>query len=358
MKTVCVSTYCDWDNYGSMLQTLGMKNCLKSMGYESFAVKDSPAPALTYKTSMRLSKNPKACFMGVYRYLVRKKVAKKYSNTIKFMNENIDMKYYDNYDVLKNNPPKADLYVAGSDQIWRFRVCRPVFFLDFIDEGQKRIAYAASMGITDIPEKNKELFKDLVNKFDYISVREGDNKEAISQYTDKDISVNIDPALLCDKEEWRKYQKPYEMKKPYVLVYAIYWDSKLNKKLKELHKKTGLDIVCIGGKGFENIYANKRIFDASPEEFLYLVDNAQAVVTSSFHGTVFSIIFNKKLCAVINPASPSRIEYLLSLLKVKNSTVENLLDTDIGFYDETREIIKRETQKSKDYLRKAFGENE
>lgn len=352
MKKICVSTYCDWDNYGSVFQSVGLKRALQELGMQSFIVKDRPADCAKFTRKLKISKNPKAVFIGVYNFFVRNKVALKQKKSLDFINKNVDIKYYDTYDVLKNNPPKADAYIAGSDQIWKMRVYRPAFFLDFAQG--KKISYAASMGDINIPQKNREVFKRAINNFDCISVREADNRDVISQYTDKEISVHVDPAFLCSKEEWKKLEKPYDIKKPYILVYPIYWDKKYNEQLKKLHKKTGYDIVYIGS-GFDNVYANKRIFDADPGQFLYLVDNAEGVVSSSFHGVSLSIILNKRISAIINPASPSRISHLLQLLGVENTEICNLANADTSFYEKTNERIVEEKEKSMKYLKAALS---
>ena len=357
MKKICVSTYCDWNNYGSMMQTIGLKTMLTELGYKSIVVQDKPAPASKLQFSLHICKNPMATIKNIYSYTKRKKIAAKYENTLNFMRDNIDISYYNDYDVLKNNPPYADFYIAGSDQIWRPQSCHPVFFLDFVPEGKKRISYAASMGNTNIPENKIQVFKDFVNKFDHISVREKDNAECIKEIVGKEAQIHIDPAYLNDVEQWRKYEKPYDIKGPYILLYALYWDKKLNKELKRLHKKTGLPIVAICN-GLSRAWANKKLFDVDPGQFLWLIDHAEAVISSSFHGVSLSIIFNKKLAAVINPALPSRITNILKNLEVENSTIEKVFDADTSFYENTNKLILNQKQKSIDYLKKVLRDDE
>ena len=350
MKKVCVSTYCEYSSYGSILQTIGLKSALQELGLESFVAKDRPAPS-AYLTFPLISKNPKILIKNLYRYLHRKKLDNQYSNTLAFMNKYVDICYYDNYDLMKANIPDADFYIAGSDQIWHPALCKPSFFLDFVPNEKKRISYAASMGVTEIAEAKKENFAALVEKMDTVSVREEEMVEVLEEYTDKPISVHIDPTFLKAKEEWRKHEKAYDIKKPYVLVYPIYWDVKLNKELRKLHKKTGLDIVVICS-GLNKVYANKRIYDADPGQFLWLIDRAEAVVTSSFHGTAFSLIFNKKFSAVINPNAKSRISSLLKVLGAKNQGIAEVLDFDLTQYDHINTAIQAEQNRSFAYLKK------
>ena len=357
MKKICVSTYCDWNNYGSILQSIGFKKMLYKLGYTSVLVQDKPAPPANFQASLHICKNPMANIKNIYLYAKRKKVSLKYRNSLKFMRENVDILYYNNYDVLKNNPPEADYYIAGSDQIWRPQTCHPVFFLDFVSQDKKRISYAASMGNTNMPEAKKEIFKDFINLFDYISVREKDNVKFIKETVCKETEIHIDPAFLINADQWRKYKKTYDIQGPYILLYALYWDVNLNKQLKQLHRKTGLPIVAICN-GLSRIWANKKLFDVDPGQFLWLVDHAEAVVTSSFHGVAFSIIFNKKLAAVVNPKLPSRIENILQTLRVKNSSIDGLMQVNTDFYENTNKRILEEQQKSINYLKKALEYNE
>ena len=254
-------------------------------------------------------------------------------------------------------PPKADYYISGSDQVFHPDLCRPSFFLDFLKNDKKRLTYAVSMGKTKIKAEKEASFKELVGKIDAFSVREQEMVDILKKYTEKEINVHIDPTFLVHRDEWREYENKYEIKKPYILVYAIYWDSRLNKKLKKLRKQTGCDIVLIG-TGFSTVYANKKIYDADPGQFLWLIDNAEAVVTSSFHGVAFSIIFNKKLSAVINPDLPSRISSLLELLNVKQYDIEKVTDFNLDNYANVNEQVEHQKQRSITYLKEIFEINE
>lgn len=349
MKNVIVSTYCDWNNYGSIMQSLGLKTALSSIGFNSKIVIDHPAPPAQYIPSLKISKNIVSCMRNFYAYTKKDLISCKYRDSNKFINDNIDILYYNNYETLKSSPPKADYFIAGSDQIWRPSSCHPVFFLDFVDEQHKRISYAASMGSTKIPENKKELFAELVNSFDHISVREADNAEAIATVSNKPIDIHIDPAFLVSKEDWQKYAKPYPIDKPYILLYALYWDKELNKQVKELHKKTGCMVVAICN-GLSKVWANKKLFDVDPGQFIWLIDNAEAVISSSFHGVSFSIIFNKKLAAVINPSLPSRITNLLNFLKVENSNIVDVCSKNTEFYTNTNKVILNKKEDALKYL--------
>lgn len=350
MKQACIVTYCSWNSFGSILQTIGLKKTLESLGAESFVVKDTPAPTSTKKFNFVFSKSPRKLIKDFFLIRTRKKREVGYKNQVEFINDKVDIIYFNDYEVLKKNPPKADFYIAGSDQIWHPDLCKRLFFLDFVPKKEKCYSYSASMGKTEISEDKKSTFSRLISRFDSISVRESQMENVISEFVKDKVYQHIDPTFLLDKTAWESYEKEYVIDKPYILVFAIYWDKKLNKELKKLHKKTGFEIVSICG-GFSHVWATKKIYDADCGNFLYLIHHAKAVVSSSFHGVALSINYNKKICAVVNPKLPSRLNSLLNLLGVKPTKIQNVLDFDLSEYEKINLTIEKEREKSFDYLK-------
>lgn len=358
MKKMCISTYCEWTSYGSVLQSIGLKKMLDKLGTESFIIKDIPAPVFKEILPIILCKNPKKILLNFLDFLHRKEKKKMYKDCMNFLNENIDIMYYNDYETLKKNFADADYFMSGSDQVWNPLACKKAFFLDFLGEDKKRLSYGVSMGVTKVPSKNEEEFKRLVREFDEISVREREMVDILSKYTDKEINVHIDPTFLLDKEEWNSYKKKYVLNKPYILVYAIYWNKKLNKELKKLHKNSGYDIVSLCPNGVSVVCSNKTLYDVGVGEFLYLIDNAEAVVSSSFHGVALSLNFNKKVAVVINPDAPSRLSSLLDVLGYLNPKIEDVLNVDETMFDQVNKNIKSEREKSVNYLRRILEINE
>ena len=180
MKRVCISTYCEWSSYGSVMQALGLKKCLSDLEYDSFIIRDVPAPLSNKTFSCPISLNPKTMLKGFLSRNARKQRSLLYANSVKFIRENLDIRYYNDYNALCKCVPSADFYLAGSDQIWHPSLCKRAFFLDFLPTKQKRLSYAASMGITLLPEDKKELFVEMISKFDSISVREEEMAEILT----------------------------------------------------------------------------------------------------------------------------------------------------------------------------------
>lgn len=342
-------------NYGAMLQAYALQDALKKMGYECEFIDQRKFN----RKKVAYSKTLKSLHKIPFEIIFRKQLEEGYRKFEKFIEDeqHLTKDNYSDYDKLLNNPPEADVYITGSDQVWNPYSFKPINFLDFVPDNTKKISYAASMGVNHIPGGKKERFKWYINRIDCISVREQSAKQLIGELTDKDIKVNVDPVFLLSKERWKQLEKPvYEIDYPYILCYILYRPGWLNKRLKELHKKTGLNIVLVHNDSFRNVYHNKVIRYAGPKEFLWLMRNANMVITSSFHGTAFAALNNKKFYSILNPARPSRISDMLKLLQLTARMAEKEIEfntTEID-YTKVNRIIEHEKDKSFKYLKSAL----
>ncbi|MBO5042298.1 MAG: polysaccharide pyruvyl transferase family protein [Clostridia bacterium] len=350
MKKIKIVTYCSWTSIGSVLQSLGLKKTLAVIGYQSsiWLNREDNAFAKTRVHSV------KSFFKRSFEVVTHQQRQKTYQKRMDFISRNIDLEYYSTYSELEYMAAQneTDVILAGSDQIWHPDHCNPVFFLDFASN-KKRVSYAASMGKTEIHPDKRALFGQLVNNFDSISVREEACVSAIRDFTDKDISVHIDPTFLVAADEWRKYEVAYMIRRPYILLYMLYWNKACKDKIKALKRKTGLPVYAISN-GLSGVYADTVLYDVGVEEFLWLVDHAEYVVTSSFHGVAFSAIFNKKFAPIINPSVPSRIENLLRTLSLPVVDIEDLAAADVWNYATVNDLIAREKERSMEYLKKVL----
>ena len=349
MKTIFISTYCHWTSFGSMLQSLGLQRALKDINADGKTITFSEEEDIPVIKKANFGLN-RSTINYLYQILNKERLECGQRRCFKFMVDNIQRVCISDRDNIHSELPIADIYIAGSDQIWHPALNRDDFFLCYAPKNKKKISYAASMGIIDIPQQKQERFNLLLQNIDSYSVREEEMVSVIKKYTDKPVYQHIDPTFLVDATSWRKYEKSYNINKPYILVYALYWDRSFNKQLKDLHKKTEYQIISIQNT-IRPIYSNKTIMDIGPAEFLWLIDHAEAIVTSSFHGTAFSIIFNKRFYPVVNPSAPSRINSLLRTLKVAiPSTLEKIMDYNTN-YDFVNLNIKKEKNRGLEYLR-------
>lgn len=354
MKKIIVSTYCEWTSIGSMLQAFALNKILLNLGYDELLIKKKSIrddnPIIYLKNS-----SIKNVYSNLSTFFNKDKIMNSYQKNREFIKSNFKIYEYTNYNCLCNDIPIADAYIAGSDQIWHPNIHRLDFYLDFAPKESRKISYAASMGIETIKTNQIDFYKDSLNKFDYISVREVNAKNVLERMLNREVHQHVDPTFLIKEKEWEKYEKPRNIKGKYILVYLIYRDKNINKQIKKLKKDTGYDIVNIY-TGTKHIYNDHTFYDVDPNEFLWLIHNAEMVITSSFHGTVFSIIYNKKFFALINPNSKSRISNLLNIFDIPNNSFEESFSINID-YDKVNSIIDLERARSIKYLQEAI-ENE
>ena len=358
ISIITMSSAC---NYGALLQSYALLKYLKNnnlnvqiIDYRPYYVTQE-YDGLIYFTSGKI--NVKKSLNNIISFVPRKI---KKSKFIKFIRENITMtsKQYHNYEELKNNPPISDYYVAGSDQIWNSDLSfgiDPAFFLDFVQSG-KKLSYASSMGHAQIPIEEQRYFNQYLSSFDAVSVRENTAKKSLEAIGLENIEQTMDPAFLLSKEEymkiavWPKYEN-------YLFVYSLGYNKTIDLLASRIAKKLNLRIVSIAG--FRNKYCSDyRIRFAGPKEFLGYLAKASYVITDSFHGTVFSLIFHRNFSTVIRIAKRgTRIESLLSVAGLYdriatgvNDDVEHLLKPID--YSQVNILLKKQIDNSKLFLHK------
>lgn len=262
-----------------------------------------------------------------------------------------------------NSDSACKAFVTGSDQVWNpCGVMDEHYFLTFAPSTSKKLSYAASLGVHEIPEEKKALFKEYIDDFDAISVREEQGRECVSELSDKNIHVNVDPTLLHDKNFWKTIEVPVpKMPNKYILVYLMHLPKNVNKVLKWLKKQTGYDIVIVDGQGavqglFTNLVKhNKAVHRAGPREFVWLVNHAECIVTSSFHGTAFSLIFEKEFYAITN-SSKSRLANILNKcgLSYITETDDEFVRNDNISWEHVSTVLKKEREQSAKYFKEVL----
>lgn len=367
MKKIDIITFHSAHNYGAMLQVYALEKVLQDMEYNVEIINYRNK---TIEKNYKIIKINKDSFQKELKSIISNiiyfiKNFKRYKNFNNFMNEKLSLSIpYYSEEELKNNPPKADIYITGSDQVWNKDITTELgdsYTLNFGQDNVKRISYAASIGNKNIENKDIDEFKRKISKIDYISVREEDGKKALSKIIDKEIEVVLDPTLLLTQLQWDKEigEKKQEKEK-YILAYVVEENEEYFKIVNYLSQKTGLKIIHLGkrNKGYRNIL--KNAYTEGPFEFVNLIKNAEYVITTSFHATVFSIIYNKKFFIVPHSKTSSRVTNLLEKLEIKDriySTFENFKKIDYTFetdYNKVKEKLEKERKKSLDFLKGAI----
>jgi hypothetical protein len=276
---------------------------------------------------------------------------------VQFINKYLIAANQTKYD--KNNVKTIedyDLFIAGSDQVWNFEITGKdsTFFLDFVSDKNKKASYAASFGFESNFIENKEPFINYLKDFKEISLRENIGYDEIASRIMRP-HIHLDPALLPDASEWLRFTENIGEK--YILVYNILPPNNLYEHAKKLSRQKNIKMLEISGlRAFFRNCGSRKIMTASPEEFLSLVANAEYVFTTSFHGTVFSILFKKRFFTELNCKGKynHRVENLLKILGLEDRAIENFngdydKETDWEAVDQK---LNAERQKSFDYLKR------
>lgn len=315
-------------NYGALLQAYALKTTFEKRGCNTMVLNYKlPGTERTYKAINKVH-GPKS-LVALFRALPRiNKTRISISKCLDFRNKhfNLTNAYY-NYNELKNHPPLADLYVSGSDQVWNPRInFDPAYYLLFGEKKTYRASYAASIGINEIPPNYQNEFEKRIKNFDSYSVREKKAAEILASLG-IESEVHMDPTLLLVRQEYEDIAKTVPISGSYILLYCV----SVPKNYKEIEERIRKlfpekRIVSILGHSKNPKMGDIEISHAGPEEFVWLIKNADAVVTSSFHGTVFSIIFQKQFLSVLPQGTGSRVLNLLEELGAERQIVRECND--------------------------------
>lgn len=234
-----------------------------------------------------------------------------------------EKEYYDN-ESLCNEDFDFDVYITGSDQVWNINCvdADDAYFLNFVKQG-KKIAYATSLGANDIKKTscNSDKYVNYLKSFDFISVRE---MNAVSQITSlsgrNDIQLQIDPTLFLTREEWANSIDIGErmIKEDYIFYYAFTYSKEVNKIVQSISAKYNLPVYIMDVKNWGPKGLRKLGFNLSsefgPSAFINLIKYSKLVFTTSFHGTVFSVIFGINFWYVDSSMHNSKDDRAVSLL--------------------------------------------
>lgn len=348
MIRIALTTKYSAYNFGAVLQTFALQRTIKELGADCIVI-DADRKA---KKTIGKWNSTGAIVFNIYYLIYKKELLQGYKNFDDFIDSLNLSERYKSYEDLKKSPPQADVYLAGSDQIWNPLDIQENYFLRFVPSDKIKASYAASMGISYIPEGAKRIWKEYLSGIDFLSVREKSAQKVIVELTERRPIVHIDPVMLLSEEDWRKEAIEPSYHKPYILCYILYRPKWMNKWLKKLHRTTGKEIVVISSEAYRNIYHTKMIRDAGPREMLGWLRCADFVISSSFHGVALSIANRKPFYTIVNPNAPARIENILDTFNLKNRIISEDYPAMLNSIDYTEQtaIQERERQKSLEYL--------
>ena len=360
VKTItCHNVY----NIGASLQAYALTKYLKNIGCEAEIINYIPDYLRHYRL---LGCNSPAYNKPLLRQLyqlaklpqrIMARLSKRKKRFDSFTKKYLPVtsKVYRTNNELKADVPYADVYFAGSDQIWNTLFPNgkdPSFYLDFAPEGSIRASYAASFSTDKIYDGYEAQVSNWLKRLDYVSVRESSGV-ALAKKLGVDFPVQVlDPVFLLNKEQWRGLVSDLntDYENEYILVYDFEQSSHLESFVKTLAKENKLKIFSV----LPCTYCDSSFENSGPLEFLDLIENAAFVVSNSFHATAFSIIFEKQFF-VFNreEAINSRMHDILQLFSLDDRIItdSNAASENEINYQSTKKILDECILKSKDYIK-------
>lgn len=381
MKKIGILTLPLHTNYGGLVQAFALQKVLKDLGYEAVTVHRVSKPKLLVKMESFIKRSIKKYLLGRFDLVVKDWPSDEEARVIsqhtdKFIERYIQLTEAINSpeEYYKLNQMGFDGYVVGSDQVWRmyYTPGMPSYFLDFTKgiASLKRVAYAASFGVDDweFSEKMTKICSSLAQEFNAISVREDSGVDLCKKYFNVEAEHTLDPTLLINSDVYSEMVDREHASLGQNVLYHYVLDKSADKLeiINKVADEKRLRVVAVmpqkkfsqvGSKGVESC-----IFP-SVTEWLRGFRDSEYVVTDSFHGTVFSIIFRKPFIAIGNESrGMSRFQSLLKMFGLEDRLVfksdqvnRELINKPID-YDRVGELLEKQKAFSIGFLKRALNE--
>ena len=346
-------------NYGAVLQAYALVTYLRKRGDDAEIIDYRPKSLVKSHGIFPYNKFVSKTFKGKIKYLlhilpylnVRRIRARKMSSFIESLP--LSSKKYTEVDKVLHG---YDIVICGSDQVWNTDIThgQDLFFTHLIKSEARFVSYAAS---SEINERTLKDMQEIISRFDVVSVREQALKQALEKNSfRKEIYKVIDPVFLLTPREWRKVAKYPQETAPYLLVYQVRRDHRINMLAKKISEKYSLKIIELTAEADAITNERNVVRTASPQEFLGYFANAKFVLTSSFHGTAFATIFGIPSKTVLfRSPGDGRAMDLIEFLNIKNATIP-IDDQDDIVYESQKVDYQRKVEESKKFLNKMLHE--
>lgn len=340
-KRACIVTnYRGTANYGAILQAYALNALVRSLGFDCQTL-NYCAPCLNKRQKIRKwIKQPEIIIALLWEKIRRRPVKHIYQ-----MKTDVFDRFRDGYiphteecsdqnvhDIVE----KYDVLICGSDQIWRPDLVtgefNDIWWLKPFSNGVPKMSYAASLGISDLNEKQAAYIRDALKDYQAVSVREETAKTLLEQVYGKKVQAVLDPVFLPGTDAWRRFSSHRGKAGKFIFVYFIAPTCRIYKRIEEFARQQNMEIVYMPYMGYKFNWPDfalrgTRIPAATPQEFVGLVEDAEYIFTDSFHATAFSIIFHKNFNTFITNYG-TRLRSLLGMAQLEDRIVKE--ETPLG----------------------------
>jgi hypothetical protein len=342
VKKVGLITYYG-DNYGGALQAYALQQKVLDNDFECELISNEVVYRFGFWKRMEFRWNSvKTILKNPFTYFSKRntyqqsnmQLADRASAFAKFRQEHLRIHQtgYTSYQECVKNPPRYDVYLCGSDQIWNPNLYNEngFYFAGFAPNDALKISYASSIGASTVTKKQAKFMAPFLHRLDVIATREQKGAEIIKEITGRDARVVLDPTLLLNGEDWSLVSAPRLIQEPYVFCYLFGEREYIETVKQQVKEMTGMKLVCIPLVAREMSSEDEKIFDAGPAEFISLIQHASLVLTDSFHATAFSVNVKTpflSLCRFAKNDKKGMNDRLVTLLSAVGLT-DRLVDAD------------------------------
>ncbi len=365
-KTIGILTWHYFHNFGSALQTYALFTTLKKFSDDVSVINYRNTcysgllkfkPLRSFKTFIQYLLT-QVNFPGSEHWFVNARLFR-----MRHLKQSKEVNSGNELQILAKN---YDVIVYGSDQIWAPNVFNSIYMGDYVPNIVKKISYAASVGLNNIPSDMVELYKRLLLDYQSVSVRESEGKNLLESVCGIKADVVLDPTLLLDANDYRRIEKKvksFNLDKPFIFCYFLNNNHNYKKYIESFAAKFGdINIIGISENERDHLWMN-TLEGIGADQFVWLIDNARFVFTDSYHGSIFSLLFHKELYILkrFKENDPvcqnSRIRQLMDYFNIHHrlvdydSDVNEIQSIDYHYFDKELTLLR---DKSFIYLKNAL----
>ena len=316
---VCIATFYHESHPGAVLQAYALSKALNNLGND--------AEMIAYHRPIRQS-NPNILKQQLIRIITQANSRESAYNEFRstFLKETPES--YSSYEAIVSQPPQADVYVCGSDQIWNPTLLAgnrydPAYFLQFGPDPVARISYAASFGGHRPDASQSEQLRKYLHRFTHISVREPVGQAFFKQILGREVALTLDPTLLPDN--YNELLPNSAGGSQHVLLYALQHSPEIRNTAKEVAAYINKPLLCCGGPLLPWKRTGIRKTEEGPLKWLARINEASVIVTNSYHGMIFGLLLRKRVVVVPLQgglsAANERLSHLCEMLGVRKQVI-------------------------------------
>lgn len=367
MSKIGIVTFHRAINYGAMLQAVAVQRAIKNMGENSELIDYTDKLYDHYKVSYKSSNRLKS----ILKYFAswKKRLKSKRFEKFLYANSSLSDRKYSKNDIGKIHEEDYKFFFTGSDQVFNPQIVDydDTYLLGFVKDKNKCCSYAGSIGLSQLNGKEQKWLFKYLKDFRKILIREKTGQKLLEEMEISGSELVCDPTFLLGKAEWESMEHETKIPPHYILKYGFKDNYYMNRCIETLQKKANIPVLVISDVLINRDYAKKNVFlrgGVGPAEWIYLIHHADYIVTNSFHGMIFSFIFNKQVkIADSNDGTFSRMEDFLKEMGcgdcIIGTNVEQSVNTSID-YNTVNPKMEQYIACSKDKLRAILenGESE